>query len=160
SGHTMALNILSRVGSGGSASNSSLQVQVDGLVGRFVEESTNLKTLSSLTAGSLAYRFGRLGLLGSRWAGVGVGLGGEVSPFESIQRGLHPDHSNLWRWKGPGGIRQGLLQSFITFGTLKGAGHLVRGENFLIQHLLQDSALVAGPRILGAMGVSPRHSGN
>src|SRR4029434_10165719 len=88
---------------------------------------------------------------------VGAGLGVEVSAFELTHRGLatlsrrggpmwpsalgsiigghpqggaptNPGESNLWRWSGNGGIRQGLLQSFITFGSLKVAGHLVRGE--------------------------------
>src|SRR4030095_11782548 len=62
-------------------------------------------------------------------------------------------------WNGSGGIRQGLLQSFVTFGALKGAGRLVQGENLIAQHLFQDSAMVLGHQVSGALGIAPRPTG-
>src|SRR4029450_5594389 len=64
-----------------------------------------------------------------------------------------------WSWYGPGGLAQGLLQSFITFGALKGAGRLAQGGNLIAQHLLQDSAMVLGHQTTGALGIAPRPIG-
>jgi hypothetical protein len=87
-----------------------VQAQVDTLVGRFVEEATDLRTLASLTAGGLAYRYGRMGTmaLGNgqvapsiflraggmplRLLSLGLGLGSEVVAFEFTQRSL----TTLW----------------------------------------------------------------
>src|SRR4030095_2451295 len=152
-----------------------LQSQVDGLVGGFVEQATDLRTLAAITTGSLAYRMGRVGWMGLgsgnavRALSVVGGLGAEVSAFELTNRGLTsvsvgahgraPLHANLWHWSGQGGLQQGLLQSLITFGTLKGVGHLARGENVMVQHLLQDTAMVFGHRAAGAVGAGPRPTG-
>jgi|GEM_PF-2581539 len=151
------------------SSVSPLQSQVDGLVGGFVHQATDWRTLMAMTAGGMAYRVGRIGAMGLapvpgiRAVSVGLGLGAEVSAFELTHRGLnslHSENSNLWRWSGPGGLRQGLFQSFISFGALKGAGHLARGENLIAQHLLQDTAMVAGHQVTGILGLAPRPTGS
>ena len=198
--------------SASSFSSTALQSQVDSLIGGFVQGATDWKFLSAMTAGGLAYRAGRIGVMGLgggnavRAASIGLGLSAEVSAFEVTNRGLstlfrrggpldsanssefaahpgisrdlpwppaigsnkgHPHggaptndlESNLWRWSGPGGLRQGLLQSFLTFGALKGAGHLARGENLIAQHLFQDTAMVLGHQASGALGIEPRPNG-
>src|SRR4030095_13521983 len=148
-----------------SSGPSPLQSQVDGLVGGFVGQATDWRSLAAMTAGGMAYRAGRIGVMGLgsssalRVASVGLGLTAEVSTFELTHRGLHSPNPNLWRWNGSGGIRQGLFQSFITFGTLKSAGHLARGENIIAQHLLQDTAMVLGHQASAALGVIPRPTG-
>src|SRR4029450_4414547 len=124
------------------------------------------KALASMMAGAGAYRFGRMGVLGMgkgsalRLLSVGAGLGAEVSTFEAVHRSLQGENSNLWRWEGSGGLRQGLLQSFISFGSLKGAGRLAAGQNFLVQHLLQDSAMVLGHQSSAALGFAPKPAGS
>src|SRR4030095_3183132 len=159
-----------------SSGPSPLQSQVDGLVGGFVGQATDWRSLAAMTAGGMAYRAGRIGVMGLgrssalRVASVGLGLTAEVSTFELAHRGLtsvfvgathaSPLHANLWRWSGPGGLRQGLLQSFITFGALKGAGRLARGENFIAQHLFQDSAMALGHQVSASWGLMPRPSGS
>jgi|GEM_PF-5479742 len=123
-----------------------------------------------------------------RAASVGVGLGAEVSAFELTSRGLSAAfrrggpmwpptigskdgrphggaptshfESNLWRWSGEGGLAQGFLHSLITFGALKGAGHLAQGETIIARHLLQDSAMVLGHHTSGALGITPRPAGS
>src|SRR4030095_11392162 len=116
----------------------------------------------------MAYRTGRLGVveLGKghflRAVSVGLGLTAEVSAFELSNRTLQSvgaENRYLWRWSGSGGIRQGLLQSFVTFGALKGAGRFAQGENLIAQHLLQDSAMVLGHQVTGALGIVPRPAG-
>src|SRR5262245_31476747 len=91
------------------SSVSPLQSQVDGLVGGFVHQATDWRTLMAMTAGGMAYRVGRIGAMGLapvpgiRAVSVGLGLGAEVSAFELTHRGLnslHSENSNLWRWSG------------------------------------------------------------
>jgi len=167
---------------------------VDGLVGGFVRQATDWKSLAAVTVGGMAYRAGRMGAMGlgsgnfTRAASVGLGLTAEVSAFELTHRGLstvfrrggpmwppaigsesgHPHggaptnnfERNLWRWSGPGGLRQGFLQSLVTFGALKGAGSLAQGENVFVQHLLQDTAMVAGHQASWALGLAERPRGS
>src|SRR5262245_43998059 len=166
-----------------------LQSQVDGLIGGFSDQATDWRVLVSMTAGGMAYRMGRIGVMGLgsgnviRIASVGAGLTAEVSAFELTNRGLTPLsvgarsprpqfvsngtggetpplHPNLWRWSGDGGLAQGFLHSFITFGTLKGAAPLARSENFLVQHLLQNTAMVLGHNGSAALGVTTRPGGS
>src|SRR5262245_14575094 len=133
----------------------STQSQVDGLVGNFSQQATDWRALFAMTAGGMAYRLSRIGAMAAgagRIASVGLGLGAEVSAFEMTHRGLltafspfqSPTTTNLWRWDGPDGLRQGLLSSLITFGTLKMGGRLAQGENLIVQHALQDTAMVLG----------------
>jgi hypothetical protein len=156
-----------------------LQLQVDGLVSHFADEAVNPTTLAAMMAGGMAYRLGRIGVLSSvgaqgpaplRMASVLIGLGSEVTAFEFTNRsliylreraGLKPAPTgNLWNWSGRGGWREGWLQSFLTFGILKGAGHLAREENMLFQHAFQDGAMVAGHQTASLFGLSPRPEGS
>jgi|GEM_PF-5412803 len=161
-------NLLERNESSNHKSLTESQKQVDGLVEKFVCQATDLKTLAPIVVGGLAYRLGRMGVMatgGGRLASVGIGLGAEVTTFEMTNRSLSsltgdaPSNPNMWKWDGSGGIRQGLLSSLITFGTLKGVGHLAQGENVGVQHLLQDTGMVLGHQVSGAFGLIPRPTG-
>src|SRR4030095_10941732 len=145
-------SLLSRAPLNASFATTPLQSQVDGLVGSFNQQATDWRSLSAMTAGGMAYRAGRIGVMGLgngsvlRAASVGLGLTAEVSTFEFTHRGLAAlggrprggGPANLWSWNGPGGIRQGLFQSFITFGALKGAGRLAQGQNLIAHPLFHD----------------------
>src|SRR4030095_10479829 len=147
-----------------------IQSQVDQLVGGAVAQATDGKMLVSMVVGATAFRLGRLGIaaLGEgtslRALSLGGGLAAEVSAFELTPRGLlsafaggnGPFYAILWSWNGSGGIRQGLLHSFVSFGALKGAGRLTQGENLIAQHLFQDTALGLGHQVSGALGITPR----
>src|SRR5262249_52453032 len=63
------------------------------------------------------------------------------------------------RWEGQGGIRQGLLSSLVTFGTLKTAARLAQGENIVVQHLLQDTGMVLGHQVSASFGITERPQG-
>jgi len=163
------LNLLDRVKP--SSVFTPLQAKVDLGVGDFVRQASDWKSLVALTAGGMAYRAGRIGELGIRVgaygrtplqiASIGLGLTAEVLAFELTNRALQSgENPNLWRWNGAGGIRQGLLQSSVTFGALKGAGRLARSENFLVQHLFQDLSMVLGHQASGALGLAPRPAGS
>src|SRR4030095_1642777 len=123
-----------------------------------------------------------------RASSIGAGLAAEVSAFDMTHRGLttvsgrggpvwppalgspiggrphggaptNHGESNLWRWSGNGGLRQGILQSLITFGALKSAGRLAQGENLVAQHVYQDSAMVLGHQASGVLGITPSPTG-
>jgi hypothetical protein len=147
----------------------STQTQVDDLVSTFLLQATDWKNLAAMTAAGTAYRLGRIGAMTAgvgKLASVGIGLGTEVAAFEMTSRSLQtvgghsPFPSNLWRWEGQGGIRQGLLSSLITFGALKGAGRLAQGENVIVQHLLQDAGMVLGHQVSGAFGIAEKLQGS
>src|SRR5262249_20959907 len=151
-----------------------LQSEVDGLVGGFVQQATDWRSLAALTAGGMTYRIGRVGAMTAgtgHLASVGIGLGAEVTAFEMTNRTLHSvgaglvsahfeghpqgvplQARNLWKWEGQGGIRQGLLSSLVTFASLKGAGGLAQGGNLVVQHLLQDTGMVLGHQVSGTFG--------
>src|SRR5262245_24947050 len=158
-----------------------LQSQVDGLVDGFVQQATDWRSLAAMMAGGMAYRVGRTGALTAgtgRLASLGIGLSAEVTAFELTNRALqsvgaglvsahfegHPQGvplqaRNLWRWEGQGGIRQGFLNSFITFGSLKGSARVAQGENVVVQHLLQDTGMVLGHQVSASFGITDRPQG-
>jgi PAS domain S-box-containing protein len=171
-----------------SNSLTSLQSQVDSLVGGFTAQATDWRSLAAMMAGGVTYRLGRVGALSvsansasllrglakpglamaagtGRLASVGIGLGAEVTAFEMTNRslssltgGMH-SNTNLWRWEGHGGIRQGLLSSLVTFGTLKGAGSISQGENLVVQHLLQDLGMVMGHNVFAVLDPTLKPTG-
>src|SRR5215467_8684394 len=162
-------SLLSRPSSLSQASvPTAVQSQVDGLVGGFVQQATDWRSLAAMTAGGMTYRLGRVGAMTAgtgRLASLGIGLSAEVTAFEMTNRSLSSltgetqSNPNLWRWEGQGGIQQGLLSSLVTFGTLKGAGRLAQGENVMVQHLLQDTGMVLGHQVSGAFGITDRPQG-
>src|SRR4030095_5711843 len=145
-------NIFDRVPASSSVSTA-LQGQVDQLTSGFVQQATEWKSFAAMMAGGLAYRMGRVGILGAgsgnglKALSLGAGLTAEVATFEFTHRSLE-SHSNLWRWNGSGGLRQGLLNSLITFGSLKAAGRLAQGQNLILQHGVQDLAMVFGHQVV------------
>jgi phosphatidylserine synthase len=179
----MSDTLLSRI------SSSSLQTplltshqnQVDALVSHFAEQVTDWRSIAAMTVGGGAYRLGRIGVMSTgsgltarsvplvaslvRGSSLVGGLATEVVAFEATHRSLFSatgerNNPNLWNWNGQGGIRQGLAHSFITFGTLRGVGAMVQGENIVVQHLLQDTAMVTGHQLSAAFGITNRPTGS
>src|SRR4030095_3934588 len=157
-----------------SPSSTPLQTHVDQAVGGFVHHATQWKSICAMTAGSLAFRWGRLGLspfgLGAecglpfKMLSVGAGLVSEVSAFEITHRALQKNplgnpgkagEENLWRFNGALGLKNGFITSLVTFGALKAGGALAQGQNLVLQHLVQDSAMVLGHQIAGRLGLAP-----
>gem|GEM_PF-4181938 len=167
--------------------NAPIQQQVDQMVGGFVVQAADWKSLAALAAGGMAYRLGRIGAIGVgssqgiRMASLGLGLAAEVSAFEGTTRALNsvgagsprptilsqgagaetaPLHeNNLWRWNGHGGLKHGLLSSLITFGTLKGFGRLAQGQNLILQHGAQDLGMVLGHQLAYRSGIGNKPEG-
>jgi len=159
---------------------SEAQTQADACVGGFLRQATDWHALAALTAGGMAYRLGRIGVMslgsghGIRALSFGAGLAAEVSAFEIAHRSLvgarfprpqftsngtggetpplHPEIPNFWKWSGHGGLREGLLSSLVTFGTLKGFGRLAQGENLIVQHGSQATGMVLGHQIAFHLG--------
>jgi superfamily II DNA or RNA helicase len=152
------------------------QAQADQLVDGFLHQAMDFKSLAAMTVGGWAYRLGRIGVMGVgsgsvlRTLSMGVGLTTEVAAFEGAHRALQtlgshlgstpPENPNLWRWSGSRGLQEGLLFSFITFGTLKIGGRLTQGQNLILQHGIQDFAMVAGHQFVYRAGIEPRPEGS
>jgi len=62
----------------------------------------------------------------------------------------------MWVWSGSGGLKQSLIADLITFGALKGAGHLSRESNLIFQHSFTSTAMVAGHQTAGLFGLISR----
>jgi hypothetical protein len=148
---------------------SSLQSQVDRLVGHFVTEASEPTTLLSLTAGSLAYRVARFASAGRLWS-IPFSFSAEVGIFETSNRVFHSfplragfkpaPTARLWSWTGPGGLGEGLASSAITLGLLKGAGFLSRDQNLFLHHSFQIMTLVSGRHSAGIAGFAPKPEGS
>jgi hypothetical protein len=159
----------------------SAQTLADQAASQFLSGATDWKTLASLMAGSLAYRMGKIGVMGSgfwqilnlplqRALSVAFGLGSEVTAFEFTSRTLSSLHAraglkptptpNLWSWSGHGGWKEGLLSSLINFSLLKGVGHLARRENFILRQIFPATAMVTGHQVSGALKIVPGPEGS
>ncbi|MFO1518123.1 MAG: hypothetical protein U1F57_00440 [bacterium] len=157
------------------------QKQVDTMVSNFVAQATEWHSLAAMMAGGLAYRYGKIAILGvgGEWAGtsslanaflrgasVAGGLGLEVLTFETVHRGLLTlsghggENPNMWSWNGQGGWKQGLASSYVNFGILKGAGALCNGQNIVVQHFFQDTAMVAGNNLTALLNLTPKPEGS
>jgi len=156
------------------------QYQVDHLVHHFISQASDWKTLTSLTAGGLAYRWGKISTLNvgairespllARPLSIALGLGSEVTAFEFTHRTLSTlslegegrgegGPANHWSWSGPGGWKEGWLHSFVAFGTIKGLGRLAREQNIVLQHGFQDTGMVLGHQLVYHAGIGPRPEG-
>ncbi|MFO1518331.1 MAG: hypothetical protein U1F57_01490 [bacterium] len=162
--------------SSASSEPTTFQRSIDGMISAFVEQTGDWRTFTAMAAGSLFYRFGRLGtlVLASRAqqaapllrvASYGIGLASEVTAFQgtsdilsSLETGFpHPGaataplHASYWdRWR----------TSFVQFGLLKIGGAATQGQNALFQHLLQDTAMVAGHQATARLGWTSAPDGN
>lgn len=154
---------------------SAAQAQLDGVVSGFVDQASDWRALASMMAGGVAFRLGRSGVLSLSTArqafpalnllSQGVGLATEVTVFEASHRGLQyftgeRSNSNLLRWSGSGGFWEGWRASFVNFGLLKLGGAAAEGQNLVFQHLLQDTAMVAGNHLTAQVGFTPAPEGS
>ncbi|MFO1519223.1 MAG: CDP-alcohol phosphatidyltransferase family protein [bacterium] len=172
----MTESVLTRFSESSLAQNASLsgfQTTVDNLVSTFVEEATRPTTLASMVAGGLTYRLIRSGsmmALGGRMAAplvqtfsVGSALVSEAAAFETTSRalrvGFEGADASLLQIGGRNGIARGTLNSIVTFGALRGAGWLAEGQNVLVQHLAQSSAMVGGHQLTARFGWTDRPEG-
>ncbi|MBL7686117.1 MAG: hypothetical protein JNK65_08825, partial [Deltaproteobacteria bacterium] len=157
-----------------SSSFSSFQTQVDQIVSHFSRDLASPQSCIPLVAGGLAYRLGRVSFLAAgsqslsriplQMFSVGFGFASEIMAYETSHRIIetisHPEHaSGLWDWSGSRGWAQGLAQSALTFSILKGVGHQVQGQNILIQHTAQSTAMVAGHQVAAALHLIPNPQG-
>jgi hypothetical protein len=169
-------NLLDRTSdTAGGVGPTPVQQQVDQMVENFVGQATDWKSLAAMTAGGIAYRLGRIGILASGGSKAGVlirgvsllgGLATEVATFEIAHRsfasftGEGHSHSRLWSWNGVGGLKEGFLSSLVTFGTLKGFGKLAQRQNLILQHLAQDTGMVLGHQASAFLGITPAPEGS
>jgi hypothetical protein len=150
------------------ASLSTVQKQVDGLVTDFTAQATDPQTLAALTAGGAAYRFGKFATLsaGSRYTSslpslvrigsFGIGLAGESATFAGVQRtfrsfeGQAPTQSFGKEW----------MSAAISLGSLKFFGKLAEGQNLALQHLFSDVGMVGAHHAAAFAGLEAKPEGD
>ncbi|GEM_PF-28946 len=137
------------------------QLEMDHLLGNFSNEAGNVSNLLAMAGGGLAYRVARSSLLSAgafrALASLGA-LGAEVTAFRGATnlfasvRGEPPREAVL--------DGKGWLGTFVSFVLLKSVGHLAEGQNALVSHALQSSAMVAGNQVTYGLGLSYQPQGS
>jgi hypothetical protein len=153
------------------------QIQIDLLSSQFISEASDWKNLTGMMAGDgLSCRkdwnnvisVGRLAIARTycvdcvgwvrRWWRSMTNRA--CTTLRATSRSpLQTKNDNIWNWSGPGGWKEGLLTSLVTFSLLKGAGHLARQENWVLQQFFPATAMVTGHQAAGALGISPNSEG-
>jgi len=154
-------NILTRRESRGISSLqlSANQQKIDQIDQALPERISDVPSFAAVLSGGLAYRYGKLALLGNpiaakapalfRSLAPAGGLAAEVSVYRGVHHGLKPElPSNTW------------LADFFNFGALKIFGKAAEGQNPLFANFLQDSAMLAGQDITALLGLSTAPQGN
>ncbi|MBL7685376.1 MAG: phosphatidylserine decarboxylase, partial [Deltaproteobacteria bacterium] len=65
-----------------------------------------------------------------------------------------------FQWSGEQGWSRALPANLITFGVLRGSGHVLRDQNFVVQQLVSSGSLVAANQMTAAVGITARPEGS
>jgi hypothetical protein len=112
---------------------------------------------SEVTAFEFANRF--LATVGVRFPRP-LASGGETPPLQNQSPITGHPSPNLWSWYGPGGWREGLISSALSFGLLRGSGWFARDQNIVLQHGLQSSSMVAGHHLAWILAGTTKPAGS
>lgn len=133
------------------------QQEADALVKSFATQASDWKNLTAMTAGSLAYRLGKLLTASSPLSKIPfahkllapvIGLSTEVSAF----RRTHVLLGNP--------LEDNCFTTFVHFGALKGFGKIAQNQNLLFSHFLQDAGMVAGHQMAYGLGLASKPQGS
>ncbi|MBL7685680.1 MAG: hypothetical protein JNK65_06575, partial [Deltaproteobacteria bacterium] len=156
---------------------SKTQQEIDQLVSGTASQLSDWRTMTSMMVGGFGYHLGKATFLmapihrgstglvkfvGSRWIGTlapVVGLATEVTFFEGMKSLMNQGPTKPDILVGPS-FMKAWLHSFVNFGILKSFGHLIRGQNVILQHSVQSLGMVAGEQALYQMkrGAQPEGS--
>ncbi|MFO1518444.1 MAG: hypothetical protein U1F57_02070 [bacterium] len=139
------------------------------MVGHFVEQASDWKSLAAMMAGGIAYRLGKVATFYSPLKNLSlvplrdfiactVGLAAEVTAFEGVNEILTSPNPLLTKERAVE-KSQRWLTSFVHFAALKSFGRLAEGQNIFVQHGLQDLAMVLGHRLTYSAGLSQAPEG-
>ncbi len=144
---------------------SSTQLQIDAVMKTFSEEVANPLSIAAMVGGGFAFRgtnllFSRLasplltesGVLTRTLAQTtirGLSLGAEVATFRNISHGS----SHVFEGKG-------FATDYLSFGILKGVGHVARGSSPVMTHFLQSTGMVAGQNLAYGFGFAIQPQGS
>jgi len=140
---------------------SSNQAQIDAIQANFTHEASDVGNLLAMTTGAFAFRYARLGMqslgMARSFANAGA-LALETTAFRSAThavsrlRGEIPQESIL--------DGRGWATTFLTLGSLKAAGAASQGQNALLGHALQSSAMVASHNFAYGLGIATQPQGS
>lgn len=156
-------NLLSRRASLGLSTSvlNSTQLEIDGLNSALTEGATDWRSLLAMTAGGLAYRATKLGLMSvgaqqtvpllARLLSPVTGLVSEVTVYRGTQSLLSSSVSRLpSSWS----------TDFVNFASLKIFARLAQGQNPILSHVLQDTGMVAGHHLAYGLNLTTAPQGN
>ncbi|GEM_PF-3958159 len=139
------------------------QLRMDQMIGSFSRGASDSATLVSFLAGGVAGRLLKIGGISwnsspfFRYATQGISLLGEASVFEGSHRLFQVARGkasrDVLRWEGEQGLASGILNSSLTFLSLRTAGLFVQSQNILLQHALQSSAFVFAHQLAARVGL-------
>lgn len=145
---------------------SSSQAQMDGLLESFAQGASDWRSLAAMSAGSLAYRAAKLGLLSLgagriaplalRLAAPALALGTEVSVYRGVTGALGASAAG----SEAGISSREFLNDYVHFASLKLFGVAARGQGFLLSHALQDAGMLAGHQLAHGLGLIAQPQGS
>ncbi len=131
------------------------QITMDNIQASFTHQASDVGNLLAMTGGAFAFRFTRLGMqslgLAKSFATVGA-LGAETIAFRGSSnlvnqlRGQTPQEEVL--------DLRGLATTFITLGSLKGAGYISRKQNIFLSHAFTSGAMVGSHNLAYGLGIT------
>ncbi len=136
----------------------SVQIQQNLLLSNFVSEATQWQNLSAMAVGGLAYRLGKVGVLGAsasfptlaRVLAPSLALLSEITAFRGVSHGLA--HISGYELEEDFLNAKGFGRDLVNFASLKIVGHAMRATNPLLAHASQTSAMVAGHQLAYGLG--------
>ncbi len=137
---------------------SSSQLLLDGLVEGLTRQASDLRNLSAMSVGSLAFSLTRNSSLvflsrftsshaliqSASWT---TALIGEVSAFRMTTQTLNRDIGESWS------DRRAFLGTIADFACLKGVGYFLRSENVFLRHNFQALGMILGESVTQALGL-------
>lgn len=137
------------------------QLQLDAIQANFTHEASDAGNLLAMTTGAFAFRYARLGMqslgMARSFANVGA-LAFETTAFRgatnavSRLRGQVPQEAVL---EG-----RSWATTFLTLGSLKAAGYASQGQNAVMGHAFQSTAMVASHNFAYGLGIATQPQGS
>ncbi|GEM_PF-3428451 len=143
------------------------QAQASQLMGSFMHEASQWKTLSAMMLGALSSKLLQSGLLSCtvnyaklpsslaffKTASLALGLGAEVSVYRGSL-------SLLGDLPSSSVFSKDWIRDYLNFGILKGFGKIAEGENLVFTHCFQSSGMVLGQNLSASLEIAPAPTGN
>ncbi len=158
-----SINFLQRASLYSGQSLTQQQIQIDDMLQRFTAGASDWRSLLAMTAGGLAYRATKVGVISlgatyelpllARSLAPVLGLGAEVTVYRGTSQAFS-SHSI------PLTSHSSWLTDFVNFASLKIFGLASRNTNLILSHALQDIGMVTGHHLAYGLNLATRPEGS